>query len=124
MGGRGASLGVSKKGNPYGSQYHSVLEHGNIKFVIKNTRQSENLMETMTPGRVYVTIGGEEIIRITFFDENNLRNRVIELDRRTGEWHVHKGYEHNENSENHRDPLTDEDRALLDKVMELWKNRS
>ena len=123
MGGRGASLGKSDRQNPYGSQYHSVLQVENIKFVTKNKRQSEDLMETMTPGRVYVTVGGNDLIRITFFDENNRRNKVIEKDKRTGEWHVHYGYEHNENSENHRDPLTEKDRALLDKVIELWKNR-
>lgn len=48
MGGRGASSGMSDKGNEYGSQYHTVLESENIKFVSKNKRTSETLMETMT----------------------------------------------------------------------------
>lgn len=124
MGGRGASLGKSEKENAYGSQYHSLLESDNIKFVTKNSRQAEDLLETMTRGRVYVTVGGEDLIRITFFDEENKRNKVIEKDKRTGEWHVHYGYEHTEYSENHRDPLSDKDKALLDRVKELWKNRS
>lgn len=59
MGGRGASSGMShyerKDGtvveNPYGSQYHAVMTAGNVKFVSKNSRQSEPLMETMTGGR-------------------------------------------------------------------------
>lgn len=34
MGGRGASSGLSVKGKPYGSEYHSVLKAGNIKFVV------------------------------------------------------------------------------------------
>lgn len=80
-------------------------------------------METMTPGRVYVTVGGEDLIRITFFDENNKRNRVIERDKRTGEWHVHKGYEHTEFSENHWDPLSEDDLEILDKVKKAWQNR-
>ena len=76
MGGRGASSGFStdKNGNPkneYGSQYHTLLEHENIKFVTKNTRNSETLMETMTPGRVYAEVGGNDLLRIVFFDENN-----------------------------------------------------
>lgn len=35
MGGRGASSGMSDEGNKYGSQYHTVLESENIKFVSK-----------------------------------------------------------------------------------------
>ena len=68
MGGRGASSGISKTGNPYGSQYHSLLTVGNIKFVTKNDRTSEPLMETMTDGRVYVQVGGDELIKIVYFD--------------------------------------------------------
>lgn len=77
MGGRGARFGRSKKGNKYGSQYHTRLIVGNIKFVEKNTRQSEDLMETMTPGRIYAVVGGEDVIRIVFFDENNKRNKFV-----------------------------------------------
>lgn len=39
-------------------------------------------METMTNGRTYVQIGGEEILRIVQMDENNRRNRVIEFDKK------------------------------------------
>lgn len=124
MGGRGASSGKSVKGNPYGSQYHTRLEVDNIKFVTKNTRQSEDLMETMTPGRIYVTVGGsDDLLRITFFDENNKRNRVIERDKRSGVWHVHSGYEHTEYSENHWDSLNDNDRRILDRVLRAWQNK-
>ena len=38
-----------------------------------------------------------ELLRIVFFDENNKRNHVIERDKRTNEWHTHKGYFHAEN---------------------------
>lgn len=68
MGGRGASSGVSNNGNQYGSQYHTLLKVGNIKFIQKNERDSESLMETMTKGRVYVTVGGDELQSITYFD--------------------------------------------------------
>lgn len=91
MGGRGASSGISDKGNKYGTQYRTVLQDGNIKFVEKRSRDAETLMETMTPGRVYVHVGGQDILRIVFFDEENKRNRVIERDRRNGGWHVHGG---------------------------------
>ena len=91
MGGRGAASGMSvdKHGNPknkYGTQYNTLLKVGNIKFVSKVSRQSETLMETMTKGRVYVEVGGKDLLRIVFFDENNKRNHVIERDKRTGEW--------------------------------------
>ena len=75
MGGRGASSGISDKGNPYGSQYHTVYQDGNIKFVKKNNRDSETLMETMTKGRVYVTVGGDDLLSITYFDKENKRNK-------------------------------------------------
>ena len=42
MGGRGASSGISTKGNKYGSQYHSVYESGNIKFVTKKQQRFRN----------------------------------------------------------------------------------
>ena len=124
MGGRGASSGTSLWGNPYGSQYHTVLEDGNIKFVAKNKRQSESLMETMTPGRIYVETGGNDLLRVVLFDENNKRNKVIERSKQTGEWHVHKGYFHSENSKTSHDELTAEDRWLIDKITEKWYNRN
>lgn len=128
MGGRGASSGFSidKNGilkNKYGTQYHTVLQEGDIKFVQKNTRQSEPLMETMTEGRIYAEVGGNDVIRIVQFDADNKRNKVIEKDKRTGEWHVHNGYLHTEYSEEHRDPLNNEDQELLDRILSIWSNR-
>lgn len=128
MGGRGASSGMSKgtknspDGNPYGSQYHTVYEYGDIKFVAKNDRQSEPLMETMTPGRIYVTIAAGEPDTITLFDEKNRRKRVIHLQDPHADPHSHKGYFHDE-----YDPdttLSDSDRELIAKVREIWHNRT
>lgn len=56
MGGRGASSGTSKRGSPYGSQYHALMTAGNVKYVEKRNKSSETLMETMTSGRVYATL--------------------------------------------------------------------
>lgn len=125
MGGRGSSSGMSadKHGNPkneYGSQYRTVFESGNIKFVTKNTRESETLMETMTAGRVYVETGGNDLLRIVFFDEGNKRNHVIERDKRTGKWHAHNGYFHSEKSDSRHDELNDDDKRMLAKVKKLW----
>ena len=53
--------------------------------------------------------------RITFFDENNRRNKTIERDKRTGEWHVHvyKGYYHSEYSDTVHENLTPEDKRRV-----------
>ena len=88
MGGRGASSGTShyerKDGtvieNPYGSQYHSVMTSGDIKFVSKSSRRSEPLMETMTKGRVYAHVEGDDIKSIVYFDNENKRTKQIDLD--------------------------------------------
>lgn len=43
MGGRGASSGVSVKGNKYGSQYRTIFQDGNIKFVSKKHKAIRNI---------------------------------------------------------------------------------
>lgn len=123
MGGRGASSGVSVKGNPYGTQYKTLIEDGSIRFVTKNIRQSETLMETMTPGRIYVETGGNDLLRIVSFDQENKRSHVIELDKRSGEWHRHTGYFHTENGTSKHEQLTDADKELLAKVKRIWHNK-
>ena len=122
MGGRGAASGMSKDGNKYGTQYRTLLQDGNIKFVSKVNRQAETLMETMTAGRVYVEVGGKDLLRIVSFDEKNMRNHVIERDKRTDKWHVHNGYFHTEKGISQHEPLNDDDKELLAKVKRLWHN--
>ena len=99
FGGRGASSGISEKGNAYGTQYKILLEYENIKFVTNAGKNYEALM-----------------------DENNRRNRVIEFDKKNKQWHVHQGYLHSENSENQHDPLSISDVRLLEKVKKIWHN--
>lgn len=84
MGGRGSASGFfrGEDGSPknqYGFQYHTILESGNVKFVTKNARDSETLMETMTRGRVYVTVGGSDLLQIIYFDAQNKRIKAIDL---------------------------------------------
>lgn len=131
MGGRGASSGwsIDKYGNPknpYGSQYHALLTVGNIKFVSKNERDSEPLMETMTRGRVYAHVEGEDLKSIVYFDNENKRSKQIDIDHsHKGEKpHTYHGYNHNENdSAKGAARLTPDERAMVDKVMSIWKNR-
>lgn len=56
MGGRGASSGVSVKGKAYGTEYATLYQSGNIKFVRYNDGAATAPMETKTKGRVYVTV--------------------------------------------------------------------
>ena len=80
MGGRGARSGSSAYGNAYGTQYHTLLTYGNIKFVQKNNPDSETLMETMTPGRVYAVVGKTNGIQsIVYFDNEGKRSKQIDL---------------------------------------------
>ena len=124
MGGRGASSGLSENGNKYGSQYRTLLEHENIKFVTNTGKNYEPLMETMTNGRAYVQVGGEDIVRIVFMGEDNKRNKVIEKDKKNKQWHVHHGYFHTEESEKKHEPLSKSDETFLEKVKQIWHNRS
>lgn len=124
MGGRGARYGISayKIPHDYGTQYKTVYEYGNVKFVEKTG--TETLMETMTPGRTYVQIGGDEPIRIILNDNQNKRTKVIEKDKSAGEWHVHYGYEHSEYSETNHSSLSYADKKYLERILEIWHNRN
>ena len=125
MGGRGASSGMSEYGNKYGSQYHTLLQSGNIKFVEKNSRQSETLMETMTKGRLYVTVGNGDLNSIIYFDDEGKRIKTIDLSHKhDGEQpHTHNGYFHNENnSKKGYSKLTNEEKKMVDLVNKVWDN--
>ena len=127
MGGRGASSGISEKGNKYGSQYHTLLKAGNIKFVEKNEDHSESLLETMTRGRVYVLVSRGKLKSIYYFDNENKKKKSIDLDhdhKKMGQ-HAHHGYYHVENDgpkEGTR--LTPAEKRMVDIVNELWYNRN
>lgn len=53
---------------------------GNVKFIRKNDRRSEPIMETMTDGRVYAFVGGGEIKSVVYFDGDNKRVKQIDVD--------------------------------------------
>lgn len=125
MGGRGASSGVSDKGNPYGTQYKTVLSSGNIKFVEKNSRNSEPLFETMTRGRVYVTVGGKDLLQITYHDNINKHAKTIDLKHIHGGMkpHTHHGYEHNEwDGPKGATNLTPKEKRMVARVQKIWYN--
>ena len=126
MGGRGASSGMSDYGNKYGSQYKTLLQSGNIKFVQKNSRTSETLMETMTKGRVYVTVGGNDLLQVVYFDRSMKRSKTIDLSHTHDgkNPHTHHGYNHNENdSAKGYANLTTEEKKMVERVKKIWYNR-
>lgn len=135
MGGRGASSGMShyerKNGtiveNPYGSQYRMVHKSGNIKFVSRNARESEPLMETMTKGRVYAHVEGDTIRAIVYFDKENKRSKQIDLTHSHNgkQPHTHRGYLHGEyDSAEKRLNLTPKEQKMVDRVISTWNNRN
>ena len=71
MGGRGASSGLSDKGKKYGSEYTTLHQSGNIKFVRYNDSGSAKPpMETMTNGRVYATVNAKMKLKISLITIN------------------------------------------------------
>lgn len=125
MGGRGSSSGVSAGGNKYGSQYNTILKSGNIAFIAKNSRSSETVMETMTKGRVYVSVGGDELQSITYFDTQNKRTKTIDLNHphKGMKPHTHHGYLHNENDgQKGGKRLTTEEKKMVDRIRKIWYN--
>ena len=127
MGGRGSSSGVSVKGKKYGTEYKSLLKSGNIKFVQINEGSVTAPMETMTRGRVYVTLTKGDDPKpkfISYYDNENKRVKQIDLDRpHKGVLpHTHHGYEHNESdSSKGFANLTVEEKKMVERVYEIWE---
>ena len=127
MGGRGASSGISVSGKPYGSEFRTLLKAGNIKFVKAVDGAQKTPMETMTKGRVYVTLNKNDNIKaITYYDAANKRTKQIDLDRPHNKVspHIHHGYIHSENdSEKGYANLTTEEKKMVERVKKIWYNR-
>ena len=118
MGSRGAASGTGK--HPYGSEYKTVLQDGNIKFV--KYRLADNAkapLETHTKGRVYVTVNNDnELSFISYYGREGKRSKTIDLlhahDGKSP--HSHTGYEHGGKAED----LTDDEKKLLARVRKAW----
>ena len=125
LGGRGASSYTSKLKNRYGSQYHTLLTAGNVKFVEKTGKGSETLMETMTPGRVYAQVDRGKVKSIVYFDTEGKRVKQIDFAPHKGKTpHVHHGYLHNEYSASGEPTgLTPKETKLVESVLSTWENR-
>ena len=127
MGGRGASSGISVSGKPYGSEFRTLVKESNIKFVKAVDGAQKTPMETMTKGRVYVTLNKNDNIKaITYYDAANKRTKQIDLDRPHDKVspHTHHGYIHSENdSAKVYANLTTEEKKMLERVKKIWYNR-
>lgn len=132
MGGRGARLGVyqwRKRQHLYGDEYHSVYQFGNIKFIQINEGSIVAPLETMTKGRVYVTVNKDknQLSSITYFDNKNKRVKQIDLTHEHNglKPHTHHGYIHNENDGAvGAVKLTDKEEKMVARVKRLWNNKA
>lgn len=130
MGGRGASSGMSRRGGKeysYGTEFQTVLKDGNIKFVKVRAGSARTPMETMTKGRVYVTVNQNDNLKsITYYDTSGKRVKQIDLDHshKGMQLHTHHGYEHKENDgPKGATNLTAEEKKMVERVRHLWYNR-
>ena len=125
MGGRGASSGMSVKGIPYGEEYSTVYQSGNIKFITSNSGSAKTPMETMTKGRVYATINTQNRVKaITYHDKQNKRFKQIDIIGQihtiNGEPvlpHTHIGYFHDEHGTRELSP---KEQKMVERVLKTW----
>lgn len=125
MGGRGASSGMSEKGKPYGSEFRTLLKAGNVKFVKQNAAlNAKDPLETMTKGRIYVTINDEgKINAISYYGADGKRVKTINLLHSHEQFkgvHTHIGYYHDEGGTR---ALTAGEKKLVAFVKKAWYNR-
>lgn len=127
MGGRGSSSGISDSGKLYGTEYHTLMQSGNIKFVRRKNNSAAAPMETMTKGRVYVTVNADNQLRnVSYYDANNKRIKTIDLSHAHNGMkpHTHHGYDHNENdSKKGAAKLTPKEKKMVARVEKLWYNK-
>ncbi len=127
MGGRGASSGFSKNGKPYGTEYHTVFQSGNIKFVKPVEGSSTAPLETRTRGRVYVTLDYADVPKyISYYDAENKRSKTIDLDHKHNgkKPHVHHGYLHNEkDGKSGATGLNEKEQKMVEKILKIWYSK-
>lgn len=75
--GRGSS---KLKGIPYGTEYRTLHQMGNVKFIKPNKGSTTAPDYTETPGRIYATIGKKNEVKfITFYGSDGKRSKQIDV---------------------------------------------
>lgn len=72
-----------------------------------------------------MSVGGNDLISITFFDTDNKRKKVIDLmhTHKCMDIHTHHGYKYSENdSKKGAAKLTPEEKKMVYRVNKLWYN--
>ncbi|MDO5734710.1 MAG: hypothetical protein Q4P08_06245 [Eubacteriales bacterium] len=118
--------GISDKGHIYGTEYGSVHQHEDIKFVKYNfSSNAKAPLETMTKGRIYATLDAKNNVKyITFYDRNNMKFKQIDvsgkphyIDEKKVLPHVHVGYIHDEHDTR---TLNRQEQKTVDRVLKIW----
>lgn len=128
MGGRGASSGISKNGKPYGSEYTTVYQSGNIKFVKPNKGNTTAPMETQSKNRIYVTLDYKNDPKfVSYYDKEGKRYKQIDLSGQPHKIdgvstlpHTHMGYNHNEKGDR---TLNEEEKKMVARIKKAWYNK-
>lgn len=126
MGGRGAASGFSDSGKRYGTEYTTLHQSGNIKFIVSNTGAAKTPMETMTKGRVYATVNAQNAVKaITYYDKGNKRFKQIDVSGRSHHIngkpelpHTHHGYQHDEYGGTKL--LSSKEQKMVERVLKTW----
>lgn len=128
FGGRGASSGISANGKVYGTEFTTLYQNGNIKFIRYNdSTASKSPMETMTKGRVYATIDSDnEVKYVTYYNNKGKRIKQIDVTGRPHKIngklvipHTHKGYYHDEYGTKELSPR---EIKMVERVLKTWYN--
>ena len=122
--GRGSS---KLKGIPYGTEFRTLHQVGNVKFV-KPTSGSTTAPEyTQTPGRIYATIDSKNRVKfVSFYDENGNRSKQIDV---IGRKHKVKGkkiipHKHKNLHSEDAFPLSKKERRQLALIKREWYNHN
>ncbi|PLS31564.1 hypothetical protein Uis1B_0555 [Bifidobacterium margollesii] len=125
MGGRGASSGVGNNGKPYGSEYRTLFQTGNIKFVERRDNKSTTApIETRSENRVYVTVRKDngQMHSISIMRAGKVRTQIDYQDHYGLGPHTHEWtYPGTKVVRGKPRSMTAEERKLFDRVNEEYR---